>query len=74
MLFLAKSNLDLGIGEQNDYVEALKMVLVTRGQELEAVVNFNLAVAKLDEKIGAIPYDDAKSGTWCDGSDAVLPE
>lgn len=56
MLFLTKSNLDLGIGEQTDYVDALKMVLLTRGQELEAIVNFNLAAAKLDEKTGVIPY------------------
>lgn len=57
LLFLTKSNLDLGIGEQPDYVDALKMVLLTRGQELEAIVNYNLAMAKLDEKSGVIPYD-----------------
>lgn len=59
MVFLSKSNLDLGIGEKNEYVDALQVMLLSRSQYLEAVFNYNSAVAQLDEKIGYVPYAPA---------------
>ncbi len=57
MVFLSKSNLDLGIGEKSEYIDALQTTLLSRSQYLEAVFNYNSAVAQLDEKIGYVPYD-----------------
>lgn len=58
MVFLSKSNLDLGIGEKSEYVDALQTTLLSRSQYLEAVFNYNSAVAQLDEKIGYVPYKE----------------
>ena len=55
LLFLTQSNYDIGIGEQKDIVEALQMVLLTRGRYFESVFDYNSALAVLDEKIGAVP-------------------
>jgi outer membrane protein TolC len=60
MVFLSKSNLDLGIGEKSEYVDALQVMLLSKTQYLEAVFSYNAAVVQLDEKIGYVPYD---SGT-----------
>ncbi len=57
MIFLSKSNLDLGVGEKSEYVDALQVMLLSRTQYLEAVFNYNAAVVQLDEKIGYVPYD-----------------
>ena len=51
MLFLSRSNLDLGIGNQQDYVESLKAVLLARGEYYKAVFDYNLAVATLQQEI-----------------------
>ncbi|PIR20212.1 MAG: hypothetical protein COV45_07700 [Deltaproteobacteria bacterium CG11_big_fil_rev_8_21_14_0_20_47_16] len=56
MVFLSKSNLDLGIGEKSEYVDALQVMLLSRSQYLESVFNYNSAVAQLDEKVGYVPY------------------
>ena len=53
MMFLTKSNLDIGIGERKDYLEALQAYLVFQGRELEAIYNYNTAVAELKKKTGA---------------------
>ncbi len=55
LLFLTKSNREIGIGEQKDYVDALQMVLMTRGRYFESVFDYNSALAKLDEKVGVLP-------------------
>lgn len=56
MVFLSKSNLDLGIGERAEYIDALQTTLLTRSQFLEAVFNYNVSVAQLDEKTGYVPF------------------
>ncbi len=55
LLFMTQSNLDIGIGESKDLVDALTSFLQTRGQYFEAVYNYNIAIAKLDQKIGVVP-------------------
>lgn len=52
MMFLSKANLDIGVGEEKDYTEALQLVLLTRGEYLKSVFDYNMSVAKLDQKIG----------------------
>ena len=52
MLFLATSNLDIGVGDEKDYVEALKIMVQSRGEYFKSVFDFNVSLAKLDEKIG----------------------
>lgn len=52
MLFLSKSNLDLGIGEKDDYTDALQAVLLTKGRYLESIFNYNVAMVELEEKSG----------------------
>lgn len=55
LLFLTRSNYEIGVGEQKDMVDALQMVLMTRGRYFEAVFDYNSALASLDEKIGVVP-------------------
>ncbi len=55
LLFMTQSNMDIGIGESKDLIDALTAFLQTRGQYFEAVFNFNVAVAKLEQKIGVVP-------------------
>lgn len=52
MLFLSKSNLELGVGEEEDYTDALQLVLQSRAEYLKALFDYNVAVAKLDWKAG----------------------
>lgn len=56
MFFLTKSNNELGIGDSDEYTEAVKLVLMTRAQYFESVFQWNSALADLDEKIGVIPH------------------
>lgn len=55
ILFLTQSNYSIGIGEQKDLVDALQLVLLTRGRYFESVFDYNSALAVLDEKIGVLP-------------------
>ncbi|PIR16372.1 MAG: hypothetical protein COV46_08555 [Deltaproteobacteria bacterium CG11_big_fil_rev_8_21_14_0_20_49_13] len=55
LLFLSQSNYDIGVGEQKDIVDALQLVLMTRGRYFEAVFDYNAALAQLDEKMGLLP-------------------
>ncbi len=48
LVFLTKSNLDVGVGTANDYSDALKQYLIMRGRYLESVYNFNTAVAEFE--------------------------
>lgn len=55
LLFLTKSNMDLGLGEKQEYVDALQLQLLTQSQYYEAVFNYNIALAELDQKVGLVP-------------------
>lgn len=55
LMFLTQSNYELGVGEEDEYIDALQLVLLSRGQYFEAVFNYNVALAILDEKAGIIP-------------------
>ena len=55
LLFLTQSNYDIGVGEERDLVDAIQMVLLTRGRYFESVFEYNASLAVLDEKIGTIP-------------------
>lgn len=74
MVFLSKSNLDLGIGEKDEYVDALQTTLLSRSQYLEAVFNYNAAVAQLDEKIGYVPYNPGVTELTVDRSPLTIKE
>ena len=52
VVFLSKTNYDVGVGEKNAYGEALQAYLLMKGRYLEAVFNYNNAVANLMSKIG----------------------
>lgn len=52
MMFLSKTNYDMGIGEQEDYAKALKLVLAMRGKYFKAVFDYNCALADLEQKVG----------------------
>ncbi|MBI4211171.1 MAG: TolC family protein, partial [Deltaproteobacteria bacterium] len=52
MLFLARSNLDIGLGEKDDYLDALKRTLVSRGEYLKATFDANVATADLSRLVG----------------------
>lgn len=55
ILFLTQSNYGIGIGESKDLVDALQLLLMTRGRYFESVFDYNSALAILDEKIGVLP-------------------
>jgi len=55
LLFLTKSNMDIGVGENRDFTDALQLTLITRGQYFESVYEWDSAVAKLAEKTGVVP-------------------
>ena len=52
MMFLSKSNLEVGVGEEQEYTDALQLVLASRGEYLKTVFDYNTALAKFEEKIG----------------------
>ncbi len=57
MLFLSKSNYEIGIGDEKDYTDALQLVLLTRAQYFQAVFDYNVALADLEQKVGQINYE-----------------
>lgn len=59
IVFLTKSNLDIGLGEKKDYFDALQSFLLFQGRQLEAIFNYNIAVATLRTKIGDF-YEEQK--------------
>ena len=59
VVFLTKSNLDIGLGEKKDYLEALQSYLVVQAAVLENIYDYNVAVATVKSKIGAL-FDPAK--------------
>lgn len=58
LTFLTQSNSGIGVGEEQEYLDSLQMLLLTRGKYFEAVFNYNVALAVLDEKAGIIPVVD----------------
>ncbi len=52
LIFLTKTNYDVGVGNKQDYAEALQSYLLMKGRYFEAVFNYNVAVASLMSKIG----------------------
>ncbi len=56
IVFLTKSNLDIGLGEKKDYLEALQSYLLIQAAVYENVYNYNIAVATVKQKIGKL-YD-----------------
>jgi hypothetical protein len=61
IVFLTKSNLDLGLGEKKDYLDALQSFLVFQGRAFEAIFNYNSAVASLKVKLGTLAAGQKKS-------------
>lgn len=59
VVFLTKSNLDIGLGEKKDYLEALQSYLLVQAAVLENVFNYNVAVATVKSKVGML-FDPAK--------------
>lgn len=57
MTFLSKLNVDMGIGENQRYGDALKYLLLARGLYFKAVFDYNVAMADLSQKIGQAKYD-----------------
>ncbi len=56
MVFLTKTNYELGIGENEEYAEALQLLLASRGQYFKAVFDYNVALADLERKVGEEAY------------------
>ncbi|MBI4125953.1 MAG: TolC family protein [Deltaproteobacteria bacterium] len=52
MLFLAKSNMEIGVDGKDDYAEALKNVLLTRGLHFQSIFDYNVAMAELTRVTG----------------------
>lgn len=52
MVFLTKSNLDIGIGERKDYLDALQSSVLFEGREMEAIYNYNNAISTLKSMTG----------------------
>ncbi|MBI4365633.1 MAG: TolC family protein [Deltaproteobacteria bacterium] len=55
LTFLTKSNVELGIGDEEEYADALQLQLLTQGQYYEAIFQFNSAIAELEQKAGMFP-------------------
>lgn len=58
MMFLSKLNLDTGIGDEEKYADALKLVLLTRGQYFKSVFDYNLALSDLARHVGIAKYNE----------------
>ncbi|MCP5463856.1 MAG: TolC family protein [Deltaproteobacteria bacterium] len=56
VVFLTKSNLDIGLGEKKDYLEAVQSYLLIQAALYENIFNYNTAVAKIKSQIGTL-YD-----------------
>lgn len=54
IVFLTKSNLEIGLGDKKDYNDALQSYLVFQGRYYEAVFYYNTTVAQLKQKTGQL--------------------
>ncbi len=52
LVFLTKTNYDVGVGDKKDYADALQAYLLMKGRYYESVFNYNVAVASLISKVG----------------------
>lgn len=57
IVFLTKSNMELGIGEKKDYYDALQSYLIFQGRRLEAIYNYNVALYDLKKKVGLFDFN-----------------
>jgi len=55
LVFLTKTNYDVGVGDKKDYADALQAYLLIKGRYYEAIFNYNIAVATLMSKVGYQP-------------------
>lgn len=56
MIFLTKTNYELGIGDEEEYAEALQLTLATRAQYFKAIFDYNVSLAGLEQKVGEEAY------------------
>jgi len=56
MMFLSKTNYEMGIGDQEEYANSLKLVLGLRGKYFKSVFDYNCALANLEQKVGEERY------------------
>lgn len=54
IVFLTKSNLDIGLGEKKDYLEALQSYLLIQAAVYENIFNYNVAVVNLKQRLGVL--------------------
>jgi len=54
IVFLTKSNIDIGLGDRKDYLDALQSYLVFQGREYESIYNYNVDIYELKKKIGLL--------------------
>lgn len=52
MLFFSKSNQEIGVGDDQEYVDALQLVLLSRAEYYKSVFDLNVAYSKLQWKAG----------------------
>ncbi|MBL7685738.1 MAG: TolC family protein [Deltaproteobacteria bacterium] len=52
LVFLTKTNYDVGVGEKKDYADSLQSYLLMKARYYESVFNYNVAVATLISKVG----------------------
>jgi len=53
-VFVTKTNMDIGVGDKKDYSDALQAYLIARGQYLQTVFEYNVAVATLEDRVGGV--------------------
>lgn len=63
IVFLTKSNLDIGVGERKDYLDALQSYLIFQGREYEAIFNYNVAVSNLRKRTGELTAPHRKDSS-----------
>jgi outer membrane protein TolC len=67
IVFLTKSNVDIGIGDKKEYLEALQSHLLIQAAVFENIYNYNVAVANLKQKLGLLyKREDMNSPSWSD--------
>lgn len=52
LVFLTKTNYDVGVGDKKDYADALQAYLLMKGRYYESIFNYNVSVATLVSKVG----------------------
>lgn len=56
LVFLTKSNIDIGIGTKKEYTESLQSYLIFQGREFESIYNYNVAISALLLKTGQLNF------------------